>query len=114
MVFDNRTDPGTPNVKIFYAKRINDTTFQYMGEVGNVNVPGHINFEMTLDNDNNFYFTRIEVPPQPRGQPTLFRGKWRDGTVTDIAPVPGLTQATGVINQDSTPSHDGQLLIFNA
>jgi hypothetical protein len=114
LIFDDRTDPGTPNVKIHYAKRVNDTTFQYVGQVGNVNFPGTINFEMTLDDHNNFYFTRIDVPPHPNGQPSLYRGVWQNGTVTGIAPVPGLTQAPGVINQDSTPSHDGRQLIFDA
>lgn len=114
LVFDDRTDPGTPNVKIHYAQRINDTTFQYVGEVGNVNLPGTIDFEMTLDERNNFYFTRIDVPPNPHGQPSLYRGVWQNGTVTGIAPVSGLTQAQGVINQDSTPSHDGRQLIFDA
>jgi hypothetical protein len=113
LIFDNRTEPGTPDVRIFYAKRINDTTFQFVGEVGNVNLASTINFEMTLDDKNNFYFTRIKVPPQPHGQPSLYRGVWRDGTVTDVAPVPGLDPVMGVIHQDSTPSHDGQFLIFN-
>jgi hypothetical protein len=114
LVFDDRTDAGHPPVKIRYAKRINDTTFQYVGEVGNVNLPGTINFEMTLDDRNNFYFTRVDVPPNPHGQPSLYRGVWRDGTVTGITPVPGVTQVPGVINQDATLSHDGRQLIFGS
>ncbi len=114
IVFDSRTDPGSADVKIYYAKKINDITFQFMGEVGDVNVPGTINFEMTIDDYNNFYFTRIKVPPRPTGQPSIYRGLWNNGTVTNIAPLPGLDQAVGIINQDPTISHDGKLLIFNA
>src|SRR5713101_3501002 len=117
IVFDSRTDPGSADVKIYYAKKINDTAFQFMGEVGNANLPGTINFEMTIDDHNNFYFTRILIngaPPRPTGKPSIYRGRWNNGTLLDVAPVPGIDQDGSTINQDPSISHDGQLLIFDA
>jgi len=84
-----------------------------MGEVVNANAPGTFNFEMTIDDHNNFFFTRIDLPPQPNGKPTLYRGVWTNGTLTDVGPVPGITQASGTLHQDPSISHDGQVLIFN-
>jgi hypothetical protein len=116
LVFDSRTDAGNGPINVYYAKKINATNFLFMGEVGNVNVPGTINLEVTIDDNNNFYFTRIPingVPPQPTGQPSIYRGVWNNGTLVGVAPVPGIGQNSGTINQDPSISHDGQTLIFD-
>lgn len=116
LVFDNRTDPRTGDVKTYYARKINDADFQFAGEVGNANAPGTVNFEMTIDGRNNVYFTRIPTDgaPHPTEKPSIYRGVWHDGTLIDVAPVSGIDQDRGTINQDPAISHDGQLLIFEA
>lgn len=113
LVFDNRRDPGTPDVRIYYAKKIDKTTFQFMGEVAGVNLPGSPNFEMTIDNDNNFYFTRLDPSNLAGGKSNIYRGIWNNGTVSNVAPVAGLVPALGTIDQDPTISPDGRQLIFD-
>jgi len=113
LVFDSRTDKGSSDVKTLYAKRIDDRNFQFAGEVKGINQPGTINFEVTIDGNNNLYFTRIDVPPHPAGRPTIYRGVWNNGKVSNIAPVGGLEPPPGTINQDPSISHDGNMMFFD-
>lgn len=117
LVFDNRTDPAKPDIKIYYAQKIDDADFQFIGEVRNTNLPGTINFQSSIDRHNNFYFTRIPLdgaPARPTGKPSIYHGVWDHGTLLDVAPVGGIDQDTDTINQDPAISYDGQVLIFNA
>src|SRR6266566_4157381 len=76
LIFDDRTDEH-PNSDIFYAKRIDDTTFTFMGEVRGVNTP---QFEEIagIDDAGNFYFmsTRNYTAPDWNA---AYRGVWQDG-----------------------------------
>lgn len=113
LIFDSRTDP--PNAadfppKIYYAKRIDDTTFTFMGEVKGVNTPTILTQIAGVDDNNNFYFvsTRNMVAPDYNGN---YRGIWHDGTVTNIVPLTQLgSKIPGVLKGIDNLSYDGNTL----
>ncbi len=98
---------------VYYAKRIDDANFQFVGEVANVNgVPPRLDAVASMDSDGNFYWVSL------RNYPDIFenyqRGKFSDGTVTDIAPVKGdfYKRSPGWLIMDAEVSSDGELLFF--
>ena len=113
LIFDDRNDP-TEDTKIYYAKKVTDATFTFMGEVKGVNTSS---FEglVSMDDANNFYFARsysqnFQTMP---GTTTIYRGVFNNGTVTDVVPVEGLShKQTGLLNMDPNISYDGNTLYF--
>lgn len=94
------------NTNIYYATRINDFEFQFVGEVEGVNTKA-LEVVPAMDRNGNFYF----VSPRPMQGPRRisYVGKFDDGKVTDIHLTPGITpKAAGWLNMDSEISADGQ------
>src|SRR3989344_676823 len=110
LLFDDRSN-GTNIPKIYYAKRVNDATFTFMGEVQGVNNASSPSIMAIMDDHNNFYFNSPR-PPDPKS--AIYRGLWHsNGTVTDVAPVPGLAaKAEQGAKLISSISRDGQTLYF--
>lgn len=107
LLFDNRTDPlKTPQVKIFYAKKVDALTFTFVGEVKGVDT-GNIQIEPRMDDNGTFYFTspRELTAPDYSG---AYRGVWHDGTVTNIEKLPSLgSRQKGVFTELNNVSYDG-------
>lgn len=101
------------DTSVFYAKRLDDSDFQFMGKVGGVNAkPPHLDAVASMDVNNNFYWVST------RNYPNVFEnyrhGQFNNGVVTDIASVDGdfYIRQPGWIIMDAEISPDGKLLFF--
>ncbi len=84
LFFNNLRGPN--NKDIFYAEKINDTTFEFKGEVQGVNTP-YVDGNPTMDAQNIFYF--ISTRDLDIGNKTIFSGSFSDGKVTGLHPIEG-------------------------
>lgn len=101
------------DTSIYYAKRLDDLNFQFIGKVGGVNGnPPHLDAVASMDINNNFYWVST------RNYPNVFEnyqhGKFNNGTVTEIEPVEGdfYIRQSGWIIMDAEVSPDGKLLFY--
>lgn len=111
LFFNSLNDGKTTSV--FYATRIDDTTFQFAGEVKGVNgeVP-HLDAVASLDTDNNFYW--VSLRNYPETMENLQTGTWKNGQVENIRPVLGdfYNRTPGWIIMDAEITPDGQQLYY--
>ncbi|MBL1319881.1 MAG: hypothetical protein COA63_002305 [Methylophaga sp.] len=111
-LFFNNEDGEVPkqNKNIYYAERINDTHFKFMGEVKGIN-SHEVDAVPTMDNDNNFYFVSTAHYGKKNGFNTVYSGKFKNGHVTNIKPHPELSlKLPGWLNMDIEISADGNTL----
>ncbi|KKU14828.1 MAG: hypothetical protein UX23_C0008G0016 [Parcubacteria group bacterium GW2011_GWB1_45_9] len=101
------------DTSIFYAKRLDNSNFQFVGKVDGVNgPPPHLDAVASVDINGNFYWVST------RNYPNIFEnyqsGKFNDGAVTNIAPVGGdfYIKEPGWLIMDAEISPDGKLLFF--
>ena len=113
-LFFNSLNDGI-TTSLYYATRINDSTFNYIGQVGGVNqvMPPHLDAVASLDSASTFFW--ISTMNWPTVIQNLHRGMYNNGTVTDTTLVYGdfYINAPGWIIMDGTISYDGNLLIYN-
>lgn len=113
LLFNNLND-GI-NTKIYYATRVNDSVFNYTGELLGVNqaIPPHLDAVPDLDAEGNFYWTSTRNYPAELNN--LFYGTFTDGVVEDIGRVQGnfYKNIPRWIVMDHGISWDGQFLYFN-
>jgi len=112
LIFDSRTDPEKIASKIYYAKKVSDTTFAFMGEVKGVNTNNADADLVSIDDTDNFYFFSSRSYHQDFQ--TIYRGVWNNGTVTGVGPIIGLSDKEfGMVNVDPEISADGRALYFS-
>lgn len=113
LLFNNE---GSGNKKLYYASRIDDSTFTYQGELTGTNIggsPPYLDAVPDLDTMHNFVWT------SSRGYPgiieNLHHGTFSSGTVTNIGRVYGdfYVSGSGWIAMDHGLSAGGQYLYFN-
>lgn len=111
-LFWNSLNDAT-DTSIFYAKKIDDSNFQFIGKVEGVNgTPPHLDGVASMDVNNNFYWVST------RNYPEIFenyqQGKFTNGEVTDISPVKGdfYIKKNGWLIMDAEISPDGNTLFF--
>ena len=111
-LFWNSLNDGK-NTSLFYARRIDDSNFQFMGVVNGVNGKApHLDAVASMDVNNNFYWVST------RDWPKIFEnyqyGKWNKGVVTGVNPVAGdfYIRQPGWIVMDAEISPDGKTLFF--
>lgn len=113
-LFFNNLNDGI-DTKLYYATRINDSTFTYVGEVNGANqlTPPHLDAVADLDTLNNFYWTSTRNYPAELDN--LFHGTFSGGSVSNIGRVHGdFNMSTpGWLMMDHGISYDGELLYFN-
>jgi len=113
-LFFNNLNDGI-NTKIFYAERVNDTVFNYIGELMGTNQtePPHLDAVPDMDSNGNFYWTSTKNYPAELDN--LFHGFFADGAVENIGRVQGdfYKNIPGWIVMDHGISVDGQFLYFN-
>lgn len=113
-LFFNNLNDGE-NTKLYYATRINDSTFNYAGELTGVNqtISPHLDAVADLDIDGNFYWTSTRNYPTELNN--LFRGTFSNGNVSNIERVQGdfNRNTPGWLVMDHGISLDGQYLYFN-
>ncbi len=113
-LFFNSLNDGE-DTKLFYASRINDSTFTFVGEVIGANqlAPPQLDAVPDLDEEGNFYWTSTR--DYPTELENLFRGTYENGAVTEIARVHGdFNRSTpGWLVMDHGISLDGQTIYYN-
>jgi len=113
-LFFNNINDGI-NTKLYYATRINDSTFNLVGELTGTNqtVSPHLDAVADLDIDGNFYWTSTRNYPTELN--TLFHGTFTNGNVSAIERVQGNfnLNTPGWLIMDHGISLDGQYLYFN-
>ena len=112
-LFFNSLNSGG-NTNLYYATKINDSTFQYEGLLNGCydSSPDHLDGVASIDTDNNFYWVSM------RGYPVtienLHRGLYSSGSVTDTTRVYGdfNIPILGWIIMDAFISQQGDQLIY--
>lgn len=111
LFFNNKkTDTPKTGKNIYYARRIDDTNFEFMGEVKGVN-SAKVDGVPTMDNNSNFYFVSGVHYSKRNGYAIVYSGKFNNGRVTDITSHPELSlNKYGWLNMDIEISADGSTL----
>ena len=113
-LFFNNLNDGI-NTKLYYATRVNDSTFNYEGELIGTNqtTTPHLDAVADMDSNGNFYWTSTRNYPTELNN--LFHGAFNSGNVNDIQRVEGdfNMNMPGWLVMDHGISLDGQFLYFN-
>jgi hypothetical protein len=113
-MFFNNVNDGI-DTKLFYATKVNDSTFTYIGELKGANqiTPPHLDAVADMDANGNFYWTSTRNYPAELDN--LFYGTFDAGNVSDIGRVHGdfNMSLAGWLIMDHGISLDGQFLYFN-
>jgi hypothetical protein len=113
-LFFNNLNDGI-NTKLYYATKINDSTFNYVGELTGANqtTSPHLDAVADMDNNGNFYWTSTR--DYPNELDNLFHGTFSAGNISDIGRVQGdfNMNTPGWLIMDHGISLDGQYLYFN-
>ncbi len=108
-LFFNDDKSARKEKDIYWAKRVSDYEYIFMGQVENVN-SDKVDGVPTMDRDDHFYF----ISAKKYGffnKKTVYRGYFDNGTVKDVESVDGLSLGKmGWLNMDIEISHDGQTL----
>jgi len=106
----NNLNAAPENTNLHWATKINDTTFQYKGEIAGVNT---IDLEgvPTLDNAGNLYF--VSLRNYATTLSTLYQCNFLNGVATNVQLINGVSKLQpGWVNFDVEVSADGQSLYF--
>jgi Tol biopolymer transport system component len=110
LFFNSRNDPNV-NTDLFYAARVDDQTFTFLGAVPGVNSP-ELDAVASLDTLGNFYF--VSNRSYATTLSTIYSGQFAAAAVSNVALVPGISmQKSGAVNFDAEISADGQSLWFD-
>ncbi|MGE0079561.1 MAG: hypothetical protein AB7S48_17000 [Bacteroidales bacterium] len=109
LFFNNSNHPSV-NTNLHFAKRINDVTFEYQGELKGVNTES-LDGVATMDNSNTFYFVSTRSYNQTLS--IIYTGQFENDSVSNISLVLGITKnQVGWVNFDVEVSKDGNFLYF--
>ena len=113
-LFFNNLNDGV-NTKLYYATKINDSTFNFVGELigANQTTPPHLDAVADMDINGDFYWTSTRNYPTELNN--LFHGTFSSGNISDIERVQGdfNMDTPGWLIMDHGISLDGQYLYFN-
>lgn len=113
LFFNNKND-GL-NTKLFYATKVDDATFTYVGELSGTNqtTQPHLDAVADMDAAGNFYWTSTRNYPDQLDN--LFYGTFNSGVVSNIGRLQGdfNLNTPGWLVMDHGISLDGQYLYFN-
>lgn len=113
-LFFNNLNDGV-NTKLYYASKVNDSTFTYVGELIGANqvTPPYLDAVADLDSLANFYWTSTRDYPAELNN--LFHGTFNKGSISNIGRVGGdfNMNTPGWLVMDHGISLDGQFLYFN-
>ena len=109
LLFNNLNDSSV-NTNLHYARRIDDLTYQYEGEIEGVNT---LSLEATPTMDRNGVLYFVSTRSYAETYSTIYRGHFSSGRVTDVELVPGVSRnQAGFVNFDVEVSADGDTLYF--
>lgn len=113
-LFFNNLNDGI-DTKLYYATKVNDSTFNYVGELigPNQTTTPHLDAVADMDSNANFYWTSTRNYPTELNN--LFHGIFRDGNISSIERVQGdfNMNTPGWLVMDHGISLDGQFLYFS-
>jgi hypothetical protein len=109
-------DNTIPNVKLYYASKINDSTFNFIGEIAGANetTTNARNLSSSLDSANNFFWTSLRNYNPPTSYENLIRGKYNSGSAINLTKVYGniYVPIPYWIIMDANISYDGNYLYY--
>lgn len=109
LFFNNRNVP-TVNTNLHWARRVDDLTFDYMGEIEGVATPD-LEGVPTMDHVGRFYF--VSTRSYNSTLSTLYTGYFDEGALSDVRLVPGVSrEVPGLVNFDVEVSPYGEHLYF--
>ena len=113
-LFFNNVNDGI-DTKLFYATKINNSTFTFVGELTGTNqtTAPHLDAVADMDSNGNFYWTSTRNYPTELDN--LFHGTFNSGNVLNIERVHGdfNMNIAGWLIMDHGISLDGEFLYFN-
>jgi WD40-like Beta Propeller Repeat len=109
LLFNNRNSP--PELTdLHWARRIDDTHFQYVGAIEGANSTA-LDAVASVDESGNFFF--ISMRSYEETLSSIFMGQWSNGVVTHVAPVRGIApEQHGLVDFDAEISRDGDSLFY--
>jgi hypothetical protein len=109
-LFFNNLNAAPENTNLHWATKINDSTFQYNGEISGVNT-SDLEGVPSLDNAGNLYF--VSTRDYSSTLSTIYQCNFSNGAVTNIQLVSGISRLqAGIVNFDVEVSADGQTIYF--
>lgn len=112
-LFFNSLNDGI-QTRVYYATRVDDSTFTFVGEVGGVNEPNNpqLNGVASLDTTGNFVW--VSVRDWPNTMENLHRGDYANDSCATINRVHGnfYVYALGWIIMDAMITYDGSELYY--
>ena len=106
----NKTDIPKTEKNIYYSVRIDDTNFQFMGEVKGINSDS-VDGVPTMDIHGNFYYVSAVHYSKKNGFTTVYKGKFLNGEVVNITPIEELSLRKPYwLNMDIEISADGNTI----
>jgi hypothetical protein len=110
MMLFNNLNAAPENTNLHWATKINDSTFQYKGEIAGINT-ATLEGVATLDNLGNLYF--VSNRDYATTLSTLYQCNFSNGTATHVQLIVGVSKLqAGLVNFDVEVSADGQYLYF--
>ena len=113
LFFNDLNEGG--DTKLHYSTRVNDFTFNYVGELNGTKTPASPRLDAVADMDVNNYFIWTSGRDYPAEFDNLHYGNFSNGQVTNIGRLRGdfYIYSQGWILMDHGLSPDGQFLYFN-
>ena len=109
-LFFNNSNAQIVDTNLHYAVRIDDMTFQYMGEISNVNSE-MLDAVASMDADGTFYFVSLRKYAETLS--TIFKGRFEEGQVLEIEIVDGISgKRPGHVNFDAEIASNGFTIYF--
>ena len=106
----NNLNAAPENTNLHWATRLNDSVFEYKGEVAGVNT-SDLEGVPTLDNAGNLYF--VSTRNYGTTLSTLYQSNFASGAATNVQLVAGLSKLqAGWVNFDVEVSADGNTIYF--
>jgi hypothetical protein len=113
-LFFNSINDGN-NTKLYYATKIDDSTFNFVGELTGTsrNTPPQLDAVADMDSNGDFYWTSTRNYPTELNN--LFHGTFNSGSVSNIGRVQGdfNMNIPGWLVMDHGITLDGQFLYFS-
>lgn len=113
-LFFNDLNDGV-DTKLHYSTRVNDSIFNYVGELNGTKAPTSPRLDEVADIDVNNFFIWTSGRDYPAEFDNLHYGIFTNGNVTNVGRLRGdfYIYSTGWILMDHGLSPDGELLYFN-
>jgi hypothetical protein len=110
VLFFNNSNAPTVDTNLFWATKVDDSTFQLQGEIGGVNGPA-LDAVASMDLSNNFYF--VSTRSYDTTLSTIYSGNYAKGSVSGVAIAAGVSPTRrGLVDFDQEISADGNTLYF--